>query len=132
MNIRTCIDKGYLKKIEPDRELSEKELYEAKYDIEKAKKALEENDYKWSIIKSYYSMFHAAKALLFNLGYKEKKHIGIIAVLEKQDIESRFVNDFKAAMSAREDADYQYVYSKEIALYEYEIAKDFIEMIKKC
>ena len=135
MNIKQCLDKEFLKKIKPDKELSEKELNEANYDLEKAKKALDENDFKWSIVKSYYAMFHSAKAVLLNLGYKEKKHIAIIAVLEdlnkKGKLENKFLNYFKAAMSAREDADYHYSYSEEIAKYEYGCAKEFLEKMKK-
>jgi uncharacterized protein (UPF0332 family) len=139
MNIKTCLSKGYLIKIKPDKELANKELNESSYDLEKAEKAFQEEDYKWSIIKCYYSMFHAAKALLFQLGYIEKKHIAILIVFEELNkegkLESKFVTNFKASLTAREDADYHYSYSKESAEYELEIAKEFVEemlrLIKK-
>ena len=135
MNIQICLDKKYLVKSEPDKELSEKELNEARYDLDKAIKAFEDEDYKWCIVKCYYVMFHAAKSILFRLGYIEKKHIAILIVLEdlnrKGKIENRFIIDYKAAMSAREDADYHYSYSKEIAEYELSIAKEFVKEMER-
>lgn len=119
MNIKTCIEKGFLVKSKKESELSGKELKEADYDFESAQRAFSEEDYKWCIVKCYYSMFHSAKSLLYQLGYMEKKHIAVIVVLEdlvKQGkIENKHIINFKAAISAREDADYHYSYSKEIA-----------------
>ena len=129
------MEKGYLTSSKPDKELSDKELNEAKYDLEKANKAFKEEDFKWCIVKCYYSLFHATKAVLFKLGYIEKRHIAVLIVLEelnkKGKIESRFITNFKASMSAREDADYHYSYSKETAEYELGIAKEFLEEIKR-
>jgi uncharacterized protein (UPF0332 family) len=135
MNIHNCIKKGWLKKSNPDNELSKKELKEALYDLKSAKQSLNIEDYKWTIIKSYYAMFHAARSLLYIRGYEEKKHIGILAVLEdeskKGTIQENHINNFKAAMACREDADYGRLYSKEIALFELETAKEFLKEIKK-
>ena len=135
MNIQNCLEKGYLVESKPDKELSDKELNEAQYDLDKAIKAFEDKDYKWCIVKCYYVMFHAGKSILFKLGYIEKKHIAILIVLEdlskKGKIENRFVINYKAAMSAREDADYHYSYSKETAEHDLEICKEFLEMIEK-
>lgn len=135
MNVNDCIEKGFLTKIKPDAGLCNKEVNEADYDLNSAEKAFKEGDYKWCIIKCYYSMFHSAKAILFKLGYTEKKHIAVIIVLEdlnkKGKVESKYINDFKAAMSAREDADYSYSYSKETAEYNLEIAEGFLKRMKK-
>ena len=135
ISLKECLEKRFLVKIKPDDELSNKELNEAEYDLDKAKKAFDDEDFKWCIVKCYYSMFHAAKGILYKEGYVEKKHIAIIVVLEELNkegkIEDKFINDFKAAMSAREDADYHYSYSKEIAQYDLEIGNGFLEMTKK-
>ena len=135
MNINSCIEKGFLIKSEPDIELSNKELKEADYDLKSAEKAFEDKDYKWCIVKCYYSIFHSAKALLFKIGYIEKKHIAVVVVLEdlnkKGKLESKYLNDYKAAFSSREDADYSYTYSKETAQYDLEIAEEFSKKIEK-
>jgi len=46
-------------------------------------------------------------------------------------LERRFVNDFKAAMSARQGADYHYDYSEAISKDILEIADGFVERMKK-
>ena len=58
-----------------NRATVERELTEAKGDLDSAKKSLLESDFKWTIIKAYYSMFHACKSLLFSAGYVEKSHV---------------------------------------------------------
>lgn len=135
MDIKKCLEEGFLQKINPDEKLIKKEMEESRYDLEKAEKAFEDADFKWCIVKSYYTVFHAARAVLFKLGYREKRHFAISIVLgdlnKKGKIESKYVNDFSAAISSREEADYHYTYSKEIAEYNLMIAKDFIERIKK-
>lgn len=134
MNIKDCLKKRFLLKIKPKKDIVKKEIDEAEYDFKKAEEAFNEEDYKWSIVKGYYSMFHAARAVLFNLGLREKKHFVIGIVLEdlnkKGKLELKYVNNFKAASSSREDADYHYTYSKEIAKHNLEIAKEFIDKMK--
>ncbi len=102
--------------------------------MEKARKAFKDEDYKWCIIKAYYSMFHAAKSVLFKLGYSKKRHIAVLIVLEdlerKGEISSEFITDFKASMTSREDADYHYSYSKEIAEHEIKTAEGFLDEIE--
>src|SRR3989338_6499882 len=134
MNIKDCLEKGYLAKSKPDKELSEKELNEARYDFGKAEMAFNEEDYKWCIVKCYYSMFHAAKAILFELGYVEKRHIAVLIVLEELNkegkLESKCITNFKASMTARKDADYHYSYSKETAEYELVTTREFLGIIE--
>lgn len=135
MNINECLEKGYLEKIIPQEDLIKKEIEECDYDFSKAKKSLGEEDYKWSIVMSYYTIFHAAKALLFKLGYREKKHFAILVVLKELNkrgkLENKYVNYFNAAISSREDADYHYIYSIRIAEDNLRIAKEFKEKIKE-
>lgn len=135
MDIKECLEEGYLKKIVPDGELIKKELNEAKYDFEKAENAFGEKDFKWCIVKSYYAMFHAARAVLFKIGLREKRHFAIGVVLEdlsKQGkLEHKFISDFDATMSSREEADYHYTYSKETAEHSLQISKEFLEGMHK-
>lgn len=135
MEIKELLKKKYLSKVPIDKELVEKELKEAKYDLERAKVAVEQNDFKWAIIKAYYAMFHSARALLFSIGLKERRHFAVAIVLEKLSkdgkLESRYVDDFRAAMACREDADYRYGYSVETANYIVELAEEFLSRMKK-
>lgn len=135
MDIRECIEKRFLAKIKPAPDLVKKELDEADYDYEKAEKAFSDKDWKWAIVKSYYCMFHAARAVLFSLGLKETRHFAIGIVLEdlskKGKLESKYVNYFDAAVSSREDADYHYSYSHDTAGHTLELAEEFLERMKE-
>ena len=135
MDIETCLREGFLQQIKVERDLIEKEFKEARYDIGRAERAFEEGDFKWSIVKSYYSMFHAARAVLFSLGLKERRHFAIRVVLEdlnaKGKLESKFISDFSAALGAREDADYSYTYSQETADYLLKAAGDFLARMER-
>ena len=135
MDINECLEKGYLTKIKPAKDLVEKEFNEAKYDLDKADKAFNDEDYKWCIVKAYYCIFHSGRALLFKLGYREKRHFAIGVVLEKLNkegkLEAKYVDYFNAAVSSREDADYHYVYSKEIAEHNLELGGDFLKKMKE-
>lgn len=119
MDIEGCLEKGFLRRIKPDPKLIEKEFQEAKYDLKKAEHALKDEDFKWCIVKSYYSMFHAARAVLFSLGYRERRHFAVQIVLEdlvkKGRLESIYLEYLSASMESRERADYRYEYSSEIA-----------------
>lgn len=129
MNLEDCLKEGFLKKIKIDKREIEKEIGESEKDILDAKDSLNNEKYKWSIIQIYYSMFHAAKAVALSVGYKERRHFAIEVVLRElvknRVLDSRFLNDFKSAMFAREEADYDSVYSKERAEEMLDIAEEF-------
>ena len=135
MNLRDCVEKGYLIKEKVSKDLIIKEFNESDYDLASAKNAVEGLDYKWAIIKCYYSMFHAAKAICFSLGYREKKHIALLIMLEELNkqgkLEQEFLNFFRAAIDSREGADYQYTYSAEIAQHNLKIAVLFNSRMKR-
>jgi uncharacterized protein (UPF0332 family) len=130
MDVEECLQKDFLKKIKVDKKLIQKESDEAKYDLSRAKDALADNDFKWSIVKTYYSMFHAAKAVLFSLGLREKRHFAVGIVLErlskKGKLQFKFVNDYRGAMLAREEADYRYIHTKDTAEYLIDVAEEFL------
>ncbi len=135
MDIEDCIREGYIQKVKASRDLAEKELREAEYDLSKARAALEDGDFKWAIVKAYYCMFHSAKAVMFSMGYREKKHFAVQVVLEELSkngkLEGIFLNYFSAAMEAREDADYRYTYPKETAEEIIEYAEGFLAVMGK-
>lgn len=135
MNLDEYVNKGWLTKIKSDKAIIAKELEAANYDLSSAKNSLENKDYKWCIVKSYYAIFHSSRALLFKLGFKEKNHFVIGIILEELSkegkLENKFANDFYAAKDAREDADYRSVYSAENAEYFVDLAEEFIKKINE-
>ena len=135
MELSDCIDKGFLVRIKPDAKLVEKELAESAYDLEKARKALNESDYKWSIVKAYYAMFHSARAILFQIGLMEKRHFAVAVALrhlnKQGKLESRFVRSYEAAVSSREEADYHYTHSRQVAEETLALAEEFSERMRE-
>jgi len=119
MTIQDLIEQGYISKFEFEKIAINIELNDSKYDLEKAKKSFEEDDYKWTIVQAYYSMFHICRALLYKNNFREKSHYGLFLYIEQlhyqQLIEEKYVNMFKAGLFARQEANYQGVFSREIA-----------------
>lgn len=136
MDITDAINKKILIKIAPSEDLAKKELGESLSELKRAKKAFSDNDEKLVITSSYYSMFHSAKALLFKLGWRERRsHGAILIVLEdlnkKGKLETRFLNYYRSTMNAREAADYHYTSSSEVARGCLSRAEEFSKEMKR-
>lgn len=128
------LDKRKITKISIDRQLITKELDSAEYDLTKADKSFQENDYKWATVQSYYTMFHAARALLFSKGYREKSHRALVSALEElfvktNTLEQHFIDDFVESMELREEADYGSIYSEESSRLVLTNAKAFLQKV---
>lgn len=105
--LRKLIEERKLMKIRPDRELVLKELSTAKSDLKDAKESLEIKKYKWATIQGYYSMFHSARALLFEKGYREKSHYALLLAIRgiyADDIERSLLQGFEHGMYLRQEA----------------------------
>jgi len=74
-------DEGLLKKIPPSWEKCVKSLEISENYLEESKTALRVKIYNSSILASYNSMFHAARAALFLKGVKERSHYAIVEYL---------------------------------------------------
>ena len=55
--------------------LFRKELESAEDDLGDAKRSLSDGRFKWATIQAYYAIFHAARALLYPKGYRERSRI---------------------------------------------------------
>jgi len=53
------------------------------------------------LIQSYYAMFHAAKAVLFSMGLREKKHFAVTMVLEMLSKEGKIENNSSTNLPGR-------------------------------
>ena len=118
-------------RIKYDKNLVEKEINAAKYDLEKSKKSFTDEDFKWATIQAYYSMFHSARALLFSKGFREKSHralaLAIAELFVKTNlIEESFIDRFLEAMELREEADYGFIYSEHSAEEVIKNAEEFL------
>lgn len=130
-DFKNCIDKKKLYRSEAAKALAGKELKSALDDLAEAELSLSQKRHKWATIQAYYAMFHAARALLYFRGYRERSHFCVVAGLEHlfgetKQLELKWVRALKNAMSLREDADYSDAYSPEGAEVSVGNAKGFM------
>jgi len=115
--IRDLLEERRLVRARLGKKAVEEEQRGAEYDLEKARKSLEEGDFKWATVKSYYSMFHAARALLYKAGYREKSHRALVSALRELYtspgmLKEEALSDFENVMDLREEADYALKFSE--------------------
>lgn len=67
-----CLRKKKIVRFPGARKLAAKELDVARADLSAARQSLKQKNYKWATVQAYYTMFHAARTLLYHKGYREK------------------------------------------------------------
>ena len=126
-----CVKERRLITIKPSKEMIQKEVDSAEYDLERARNNLEEEDFKWASVQSYYSMFHAAKTLVLKKGYREKSHFCLIIALRElyvreDKLNAEMVENLELCMSLRHEADYGLTYHQESAETAIKYAEEFL------
>ena len=126
-----CIKERGLIKIKPSKEMIQKELDSSEYDLERARNSLEEEDFKWAAVQSYYSMFHAAKALVLKKGCREKSHFCLVIALRELYVKEDMLNaemaeKLELCMSLRHEADYGLTYHQESTETAIKYAEEFL------
>lgn len=128
------VEERKLIRISVDRKLILKEIEGAISDLEEAKYSLSRKKFKWAIIQGYYSMFHAARALVYSKGFREKSHYALLVALRElfgNQLESELIENFEEAMSLREEADYGLIFSEEGATSIVNNAGKFLNKVKE-
>jgi len=118
-----------LVKIKTDRKLVLKEMEGAKSDLETARKSLHDENFKWATVQGYYSIFHAARALLYSKGFREKSHYALLVAIQElfhNELDPSLIQGFEDAMNLRQTADYGLAFSEEGALDVVETAEKFL------
>ena len=113
-------------------------LAKAKDDFRVAKSNLENKNFSQSINRSYYSMFHAVRAMLALEKYDSRKHSGIISYFAHNFIKTGFIEPeyskmLTNAFKIRNECDYDdfYIAAYQDAKMQYENAGKFITRIEK-
>jgi len=114
---KQCLENKKIIPFERGKELIKKELTISESDLLDAKAGFQEKRYKWSTIQAYYAMFHAARALVYSKGYREKSHYCLSVALralfvEEGKLDAQSGRDFLNAMNLREAADYEAEFSE--------------------
>src|SRR4030042_26872 len=130
-----CIKERHLIKIKATSEMIEKEITTAEYDLERSKESMKDEDYKWASVQAYYSMFHAAKALVLKKGYREKSHYCLIIAIRELYVKAgkmkeEFADTLELCMHLRHDADYGLIYDQESAETAIRYAQHFLSVAK--
>jgi uncharacterized protein (UPF0332 family) len=130
---KDCLKNKKIVPFQRAKSLVKKELSAAIDDLAEAKDRLKNGKHKYATINSYYSTFHAARALLYSKGYRERSHHCLSVALEALFVESgkmsnRYIRIFKNNMSLRENADYSSSFSKESSQLCVSNAQEFAEM----
>jgi uncharacterized protein (UPF0332 family) len=129
-----CLSRRWLVEMPEVRHLVTKELEAALDDLAEAQGAYDRGSYKWSTIQSYYAMFHAARALLYSRGYREKSHHCLSVAMRhlfvsQGALEERLINDLDDARALREDADYRTEFSSAGAQHNLNAARRLIDRV---
>ena len=81
MNYRECLKKGLIRRTVPSRAKALQSLATAEKWLEEANKSALVEARRSSLLSSYLAVFHAARAILFRDGYREKSHACIALYL---------------------------------------------------
>jgi uncharacterized protein (UPF0332 family) len=138
LSLEECWKRGLLRKIKSSKWLIAKSLQTAKRRLQDAKQSLVANIFNGAVFFAYMSMFHAAKAILFRDGVREKSHACVVVyLLEKYGKEGKIplhlINSLNSLRIERHDIVYgfDFVASKEDAKVAIENAKEFLAVVEK-
>ncbi len=109
MNIKECLEKGYLRKREPDLNKANNFLRLAEHKLENAKNDFNADLYEDAFVNAYSSMFHAARFILCRDGYKEHGHFVLSIYLNEfysGRIELKYINELGSLRSIRHEVIY--------------------------
>ena len=116
----------------------EREMNVAEEELSSAYILFEHGKYRDVISRAYYSMFHAARALLLIKGLSPKKHADTVSMFGKHYVKEGIVDEYygKAltkAFQMRSKADYNVMYlpSEEEAEEVLELAEEFLEKARR-
>jgi uncharacterized protein (UPF0332 family) len=73
-SLNDCFELGYLKKIVPNKASADRSMMLSQKKLDAAELILGQGVFDFSLIASYTAMFHAARAILYRDGVKERSH----------------------------------------------------------
>ena len=135
MNIKELLEKDLIRKQTVDQEEIRGSVIISERFLERAEGNLEMEFFDISFLLAYTAMFHAARALLFKAGYKERSHFGMIAALKyvyNKDPEMLdWLNTLDTYRLARHSVQYSGELSNELdAVQSIKDARRFIRTVK--
>lgn len=89
--IDECFERGELKKIRPNPKYAKQSIMQAEHFLEEAGELIEKNIKDMAFIALYNASFHAARALLFRDGVKERSHYCVSKYIEEKYAEKQII-----------------------------------------
>lgn len=134
--LKQCLEKGRIRKFSRGKALAPKEIDLAKADLNRGVDTFKAGDFKWATVQAYYSMFHSARALLYNKDYREKSHACLIEAVrifyvQEGKIGHWLIEAMLKAKRLREEADYYGEFTEFNARELLEKAKEFLNKAKE-
>ncbi len=119
------------------KELAGYRMDRAKEMLVAARENLEIGQYKTSLNRSYYAIFHAMRAMNILKGFDSSKHSGVIAFFNKEYLKENILDRnlsivIKHSAFLREKSDYDdfYIASKQEAEKQLEEAERFLDAVE--
>lgn len=131
-----CLERKQIYQTNDAAELAPGEMATAEKDFQEAEESFQRESFKWATIQSYYAAFHAARALLYSQGYRERSHYCVIIAMKALFVESGklpegLIKRFADLKALREKADYEMEFSTAGAENGIRTAKELLEKAKK-
>lgn len=84
MSYQNCLERGLIRKASVSKEEVEQQLEIAGNYARKAEIVLGKETFDISLLTSYISIFHSARALLYSKGYKERSHFCLFEFVREE------------------------------------------------
>lgn len=132
-----CFEKGLLRRVPPSKEKAVRSFEKSTLWLKEASTTFESKAFNSAVSAAYLAMFHAARALLFAEGIREKSHFCVARFLEffvkNGDLEQRWVDllDHCREMRHGEQYDLGFSAGREDGREALKASKVFLERIKK-
>jgi uncharacterized protein (UPF0332 family) len=111
-SLEDCLREGKLRRIPPSRQGAEGSMRAAQMWLEEAERSLKAGASSSSVLASYLSMFHSARAILYLDGYREKSHYCVARHLERHvaagRLEARWVDLLDHYREQRHESQYRF------------------------
>jgi len=115
---KECFARGLLREVTPSADKGRMSLGKARNVLDEAKTNLKSRAYDSCVHSSYLAMFHAARAILFRDGVREKSHFCVARYLERYveegDLDRKWVDLLDRIRDIRHSGQYDLDYSSDI------------------
>lgn len=134
MKLKDCFEKGFLRRSKLAEDVVEKEIFNTERHLQNANQCIEQKMYDLAIVSVYTAMFHAARAILYRDGIKERGHVCLIQYIKKEYPE---LNNYAKILDNYRRNRHIMLYGIDVemmvedATIGIDLAKEFIEAVKK-